>query len=191
MLTEKNGGKKKPQKKTKKTNQLSLLPKNKKKTKPPSPKQNKTKKKHKKKRKKKKKNTKKKHKKNHTHTHTQKTFRSFFLDGWSDRAVRWENARFLTLLTASGRPDQSHRLAPVSITPFLSPTKKTTGRVGRAKKNTTYSRKGALTTARPLLVNSCLTRETCAKNFADTCYTASGLRAESQLQPSKRNIEAE
>ena len=51
-------------------------------------------------------------------------FRSFFLDGWSDRAVRWENARFLTLLTASGRPDQSHRLAPVSITPFLCPTKK-------------------------------------------------------------------
>ena len=37
--------------------------------------------------------------------------------------------------------------------------------------------KGALTTARPLLVNARLTGETCAKNFADTCYTASGPRA--------------
>ena len=46
-------------------------------------------------------------------THPENMFRSFFLDGWSDRAVRWENARFLTLLTASGRPDQSHRLAPM------------------------------------------------------------------------------
>ena len=45
------------------------------------------------------------------------------------------------------------------------------------KDNTTHSRKGALTTARPLLVNARLTGETCAKNFADTCYTASGSRA--------------
>ena len=37
--------------------------------------------------------------------------------------------------------------------------------------------KGALTTARPSLVNARLTGETCAKNFADTCYTASGPRA--------------
>ena len=40
-------------------------------------------------------------------------FLSFFLDGWSDHAVRWVNARFLTLLTVSGRSDQSHRLAPM------------------------------------------------------------------------------
>ena len=45
------------------------------------------------------------------------------------------------------------------------------------KENTTHSRKGALTTARPLLVNARLTGETCATNFADTCYTASGPRA--------------
>ena len=51
---------------------------------------------------------------------------------------------------------------------------------GSRKDNTTHSRKGALTTARPLLVNARLTVETCAKNFADTCYTASGPRAESQ-----------
>ena len=48
------------------------------------------------------------------------------------------------------------------------------------KENTTYSRKGALTTARPLLVNARPTGETCAKHFADTCYTASGPRAETQ-----------
>ena len=59
------------------------------------------------------------------------------------------------------------------------------------KKNTTHSRKGALTTARPLLVNACLIGETCAKNFADTCYTASGLRAETHLHPTKCNKEAE
>ena len=39
------------------------------------------------------------------------------------------------------------------------------------------SPKGALTTTRPLLVNARPTEETCAKNFADTCYTASGPRA--------------
>ena len=37
------------------------------------------------------------------------------------------------------------------------------------KENTTYSRKGALTSTRSLLVNARLTGETCAKNFADTC----------------------
>ena len=61
----------------------------------------------------------------------------------------------------------------------------------KTKEENTRSRKGALTTARPLLANARLTGETCAKNFADTCYTASGLRAESQLQPTKRIIEAE
>ena len=59
------------------------------------------------------------------------------------------------------------------------------------KGKATHSRKGALTTARPLLVNACLTGETCAKHFADICYTASGSRAESQLHPTKRNIKAE
>ena len=59
------------------------------------------------------------------------------------------------------------------------------------KRKTTHSRKGALTTARPQLVNACLTGETCAKHFADICYTASGLRAETQLHPTKRNIKAE
>ena len=69
-----------------------------------------------------------------------------------------------------------HRPVPRQHHSLLMPTK-TTGRVGRAKKNTTPSRKGALTTARPLLVNARLTGETCAKNFAETCYTASGPRA--------------
>ena len=46
------------------------------------------------------------------------------------------------------------------------------------KRRSSRSRKGALTTARPLLANTRLTGETCVKNFADTCYTASGLRAE-------------
>ena len=59
------------------------------------------------------------------------------------------------------------------------------------EENTTHSRKGALTTARPLLVNARLTGETCAKHFADICYTASGSRAESQLHLTKRNIKAE
>ena len=61
-------------------------------------------------------------------------------------------------------------------------------RLDRTKRKSTRSRKGAQTTARPLLVNACLTGETCAKNFADTCYTASGSRAESQPQPIKRII---
>ena len=56
------------------------------------------------------------------------------------------------------------------------------------KEKSTHSRKGALTTARPLLANARLTGETSAKNFADTCYTASGSRAESQPQPIKRII---
>ena len=82
-------------------------------------------------------------------------FLSFFLDRWSDRAERWVDARFLTLLTASGRSDQSHRLAPVSITPYTCHHNQREGWEG--KENHTYSRKGALTTARPLLVNVCLT----------------------------------
>ena len=61
----------------------------------------------------------------------------------------------------------------------------------KSKRKSTYSRKGALTTARPLLANGRLTGETCAKNFADTCYTASGSRAESQPQPTKLIIGAE
>ena len=40
-------------------------------------------------------------------------FLSFSLDGWSDRAERWVKARFWRWLTASGRSDQSHRLAPM------------------------------------------------------------------------------
>ena len=106
---------------------------------------------------------------------------------WPRRALG--KCEVLTLLTASGRSDQSHRLAPCQHHSILMPTKPT-GRVGRAKKNTTHSRKGALTTARPLLVNARLTGETCAKNFADTCYTASGSRAESQPQPKKHIIKA-
>ena len=42
----------------------------------------------------------------------------------------------------------------------------------KTKGKATHSRKGALTTARPLLVNARLTGETCAKHFADICYTA-------------------
>ena len=45
-------------------------------------------------------------------SHPENMSRSFFLDGWSDRAMRWER-EVLTLLSASGRPDQSHRLAPM------------------------------------------------------------------------------
>ena len=48
-------------------------------------------------------------------------FLSFSLDGWSERAERWVKSEVLTLLTASGRSDQSHRLAPVSITPLTCP----------------------------------------------------------------------
>ena len=40
-------------------------------------------------------------------------FLSSFLAGWSDRAMRWVEARFWRWLTASGRPDPSHRLAPM------------------------------------------------------------------------------
>ena len=116
-------------------------------------------------------------------------FLSFSLDGWSDRAERWVKARFWRWLTASGRSDQSHRLAPVSITPYTCHHNQREGWEGKGK--ATHSRKGALTTVRPLLVNACLTGETCAKHFADICYTASGLRAETQLHPTKRNIKAE
>ena len=35
----------------------------------------------------------------------------------------WCKCEVSTLLTASGRSDQSHRLAPVSVTPFLCPIK--------------------------------------------------------------------
>ena len=105
-------------------------------------------------------------------------FLSFFLDGWSVPRRALGKCEVLTLLTASGRSDQSHRLAPVNITPFSC--QQTNGKGGKGKENTTHSRKGALTTARPLLVIAPLTGETCAKNFADTCYTASGPRAESQ-----------
>ena len=119
-----------------------------------------------------KKKTRKKMKRNES----ENMFLSFFLDGWSVPRRALGNARFLTLLTASGRSDQSHRLAPVSNTPFSCPPK-TTGRVGRALKIPHTPERGALTTARPLLVNARPTGETCAKNLADTCYTASGPRA--------------
>ena len=56
----------------------------------------------------------------------------------------------LTLLTASGRSDQSHRLAPVSVTPYTCHHNQREGWEGKGK--TTHSRKGALITARPLLV---------------------------------------
>ena len=108
-------------------------------------------------------------------------FLSFSLDGWSDRAERWVKARFWRWLTASGRSDQSHRLAPVSITPYTCHHNQREGWEGKDK--TTHSRKGAQTT--------CLSRETCARNIADIFYTASGLRAEPQLHPTKCNIEAE
>ena len=50
-------------------------------------------------------------------------------------------------------------------------------RLDRPKKLPHPPPKGALTTTRPLLVYARPTGETCAKNFADTCYTASGPRA--------------
>ena len=115
-------------------------------------------------------------------------FLSFYLDRWSVPRRALGKCEVLTLPTASGRSDQSHRLAPVSITPYTCHQNQREGWEGQRK--TTHSRKGALTTARPLLVNACLTGETCAKNFADICYTASGSRAESQLHPTKRIITA-
>ena len=59
-----------------------------------------------------------------------------------------------------------------------------------SKRRSTRSRKGTQTTARPLLANTRLSGETCVKNFADTCYTASGSRAEPELHPTKRIITA-
>ena len=47
----------------------------------------------------------------------------------------------MTLLTASGRPDQSHRLAPVSVTPYTCHHNQREGWEGKGK--TTHSRKGA------------------------------------------------
>ena len=46
------------------------------------------------------------------------------------------------------------------------------------KNRTTYSRKGAQTTARPQRASARPTGGTCAKHIADICYTASGSRAE-------------
>ena len=103
----------------------------------------------KKKRKKKKKEKKKKRKKKEEKKETKKKrkkkrkkrrkkeenmFLSFSQDGWSVRAERWVDSRFWRWLTASGRPDQSHRLAPVSHTPYLCPTNPQ-GRVGGQRQN--------------------------------------------------------
>ena len=102
------------------------------------------------------------------------------LPGWMEcTASCVGQCEVLTLLTASGRSDESHRPAPRQHHSTLMPTK-TAGRVGRAKKLPHSSPKGALTTTRPLLVNARPTGETCAKNFADTCYTAWGPRAGSK-----------
>ena len=65
---------------------------------------------------------------------------------------------------------------PASERKPRSSARKRLDRKGKA----THSRKGALTTDRPLLVNACLTGETCAKHIADIYYTASGLRAENR-----------
>ena len=94
------------------------------------------------------------------------------------RAVRW-------VMRGFDAADSERTVRPESPTSppsasLHSYANKNSGKGGKGKDNTTYSRKGALTTARPLLVNARLTVETCAKNFADTCYTASGPRAESQ-----------
>ena len=91
------------------------------------------------------------------------------------RAVRW-------VMRGFDAADSERTVRPESptsppSTSLHSHANKNSGKGGKGKENTTYSRKGALTTARPLLVNARLTGETCAKNFADTCYTASGPRA--------------
>ena len=46
-------------------------------------------------------------------THPENMFLSFFLDGWSVPRRALGKCEVLTLLTASGRSDQSHRLAPM------------------------------------------------------------------------------
>ena len=94
------------------------------------------------------------------------------------RVVRWAMRGF----DAADSERTVRRESPTSPRQHhstLMPTK-TAGRVGRAKKLPHSSPKGALTTTRPLLVNARPTGETCAKNFADTCYTASGPRAGSK-----------
>ena len=96
-------------------------------------------------------------------SHPENMFLSFYLDGWSVPRRALGRYEVLTLPTASGRSDQSHRLAPVSVTPYTCHPKPK-GRVGGQKKPT-HSRKGAFTTARPLLAITCLTGETCAKKL--------------------------
>ena len=63
-------------------------------------------------------------------------FLSFYLDGWSVPRRTLGKYEVLTLPTASGRSDQSHRLAPVSITPYTCHQNQK-GRVGRGKENHT------------------------------------------------------
>ena len=63
-------------------------------------------------------------------------FLSFYLDGWSVPRRALGKCEVLTLPTASGRSDQSHRLALCQQHSIFMPIK-TTGRVGRAKENHT------------------------------------------------------
>ena len=97
---------------------------------------------------------------------------------WMDgvyRVVRWAMRGF----DAADSERTVRRESPTSppTTSLHSQPTKTAGRVGRAKKLPHSPPKGALTSTKPLLVNARPTGETCAKNFADTCYTASGPRA--------------
>ena len=100
---------------------------------------------------------------------------------WMDgvfRAVRWVMRGFDAADSERTVRPESPTSPPVQHHSILMPTNQREGWEGQRKHH--ILPKGALTTARPLLVNACLTGETCAKNFADTCYTASGPRAESQ-----------
>ena len=96
-------------------------------------------------------------------------FRSLFLDGWSDRAVRWEKCEVFDAADSerSARPESP--TSPCQLHSIPMPNKHH-GKGGKGKQENHILPKGS----------ACLTGETCAKNFADTYYTASGLRAESQ-----------
>ena len=114
-------------------------------------------------------------------------FLSFYLDGWSVPRRALGKCEVLTLPTASGRSDQSHRLAPRQQHSILMPTKNH-GKGGTGKENTTYSRKGALTTARPLWLTHVPLGRLVRSTSPKLAIPASGPRAVTQPNPIKSSI---
>ena len=97
---------------------------------------------------------------------------------WKQQRRPWWTASVKNISCNCGTASARHRVVQMSVEKTSTVWTKTTRRhnTGNGTPRATEP-KGALTTSRKG-ASTCLSGETCARNFADIFYTASGLRAE-------------